>query len=167
MFTRMNYIQKLYATIASSLVLLSTWFMDSDGLVYDLIGFPSGPSFNPAWRRTFATMLSFIILEVNSRYFQNLHWYASSLASTALSSLSSSLRCLAWVFVLVHEVFVSVHGVFVLVRGVFVLVDGVFVLVHGVCVWVHGVLGLRFRNTRQLCPITKTSLFLFSVVVWS
>ena len=138
-FTRMNYIQKLYTTIASSLVLLSTWFMDSDGLVYDLIGFPSGPSFNPAWRRTFATMLSFIILEVNSRYFQNLHWYASSLASTALSSLSSSLPCLAWVFVLVHAVFVLVPVVFVLVQGVFVLVHGVFILVHGVFVLVHGV----------------------------
>ena len=71
------------------------------------------------------------------------------------------------VFVLVHEVFVLVHGVFVSVHGVFVSVHGVFVLVHRVFVLVHGVLGLRFRNTRQLCPITKTSLFLFSVVVWS
>ena len=99
-----------------------------------------------------------------------------------------SLCCLAWVFVLVHAVFVLVHVVFVLVQGVFVLVEGVFVLVHEVFVsvhgvfvlvhgvfvlvhrvfvLVHGVLGLRFRNTRQLCPISKTSLFLFSVVVWS
>ena len=93
-----------------------------------------------------------------------------------------SLCCLAWVLVLVHAVFVLVHVVFVLVQGVFVLVEGVFVLVHEVFVsvhgvfvlvhgvfvlvhrvfvLVHGVLGLRFRNTRQLCPISKTSLFLF------
>ena len=70
-------------------------------------------------------------------------------------------------FVLVQGVFVLVHEVFVWVHGVFVLVHGVFGLLHGVFVLVHGVLSLRFRNTRQLCPITKTSLFLFSVVVWS
>ena len=122
-----------FAETTPSLKVDITWFMDSDRLVYDLIGFCQDCLSTQLgiglWQPCYPSSSCSLIPGISRTCIGMRRPWQARL----------SLPCLAWVFVLVHGVFVLVQGVFVLVHGVFILVHGVFVLVHGVFVLVHGV----------------------------